>query len=53
MGGGENNNTNLPICYFHYQVGIIYNCWIFSKFMIGDDMLHELFWKHKKKKTIS
>lgn len=33
----------LPVCYFHNQIGIVYNGWIFSKFMVGDDMLHKLF----------
>lgn len=34
-------NADPPVSYLHYQVGVIYNCWIFSKLMVGNDVLHE------------
>lgn len=36
-----NMHGHLPISYLDYQVGVIYNRWVFSKLVIGDDVLHE------------
>lgn len=45
----RNKHANIPISYLNNQVGVVYNCWIFSEFMIGDHMLHEPFCNQKKK----
>lgn len=34
-------NADPPVSYLDYQIGVIYNCRVFSKLMVGDDMLHE------------
>lgn len=38
-----------PVSDLYHQVGIIDNCWILSKFVICDDMLHKSLCKNKLK----
>ena len=41
-------NTYVPISYLYNQVRVIYDCWIFSKFKVRDDMLHEPFYNQRR-----
>lgn len=48
----RNKHANIPISYLNNQVGVVYNCWVFGKLMIGDHMLHEPFCNQKKKRIV-
>lgn len=41
---------HLPISYLDYQVGVIYNRWVFSKLVIGDDVFHEPLYDQNREK---
>lgn len=47
-----NKFASIPISYLYYQVRVIYDCWVFSKFKIGDHVLQEPFCKKENKRVI-
>lgn len=46
----KQEHAYIPISDLDHQVGVVYNCWIFRKLVIGDHVLHEPFCSQKKKK---
>lgn len=47
----DNMHGHLPVSYLDYQVGVIYNRWVFSKLMIGDDVLHEPLYEQNREEN--